>query len=677
MTIVAARAFEIRLRVSTVQRKAMKLGKLALRAVNAGITRPEKLRGFLGLNREVFAELMLELLRQNWIWFNVRLGTFVLPPGDREDGHAPLICVANDTRTVELCYLSQIDVLIGRRNLWRTSYPSAWKVLPLPDLRRPDDLSNHELRRAASLALPRHLEASDVIDVTWDPGALEIDVVRTGSEAANGTFSATPRGGAGLWTRTNQVALEAALCDIRDRVPMLWCQIDHVYSTPQPRSITDDAIHFFSLADIEGKLQQLLPLPAYHVRHRSELEALFAEAKTLLQAEASAKVFVGCVAIRSAVDAMIASAADSIIISSAFASDNGAAWLERSFSQCQKGIVAGISCGMGRTLTESEVKTVRRLHGGLPATTVLSEVIADLSRGACSHAKFVVADETRVMVTTCNLLSAPADAAEFEVGVQIEGSGARELIPELARCLSPRAAEMIRDGGDDHLGDPASQQYANALSTISAAIDALKAKESDRGDTSCDNVDALERAINDIRSISLANPIFVRGVTTLQNRIMLLDALKSAQRWVLIAGHRLSGFGMDTRLLDTIRGALSEKIRVGVIWGELTDTGVDALKSLKELQASYDSRLFFNETPLPWHAKLILVDGQSSVVGSYEYLNLVANQNREISEFSALVHGAEVSEHILAELRRWSLLAPERQTVIAVLDGLMPLAAEQ
>lgn len=669
MTIVAARAFDIRLRVSTVQRKSMKLGRLALRAISAGVTRPDKLRGFLGLNREVFAELMVELLRQNWILFNVRSGTLALPPGNPERDDSSIVLVPNDTRNVELCYLSQIDVITQKRNLWRTSYPSDWKVLPLADMRRPDELNSYELRRAANRVLPRQLEANDVMDVAWDPGMLEIDVVRIGGSSGDGAFVASPRGGAGSWTRLNQMALEEALEDMRDKCPALWGQIAQVQSPPRTKPVKDDGVYIHSLADVSAGLERLA-VSDYAANNTQELESLLIEADALLQAEVTAKVFVGSSTIRAAVEAMIKRAQNSIVVSSAFASEHGASWLEQAFTGCGRGVLVGVSCGMGQALSEAEMRIIKRLHGSLPAMTSVSEVVADFSRGGSSHAKFAVADQSCVLITTCNVLSTPPDSTDLEVGVQLEGPGTGEIVPLLARCLSPRVAEMIHEGDGTSSARVPSDQRLAALKSVRDAIDILSSREDGEGVEQDGTDHVVEQVLTNMGAIKMAQATIARGIPTLQHRIILLDAIETAQQWVLIAAHRLSGFGFNQRLADTIRHALERHVRIGILWGELAESGDVALGVLKELASQYEGRLFFNETPLPWHAKLIIVDGRSSVVGSYEYLNLVANQNREVAEFSALVHCASASDSVLAGIRTWASSSVDRLSVITTLDGL-------
>jgi len=691
LTPVCLQAVECSLRVSVADNCLQPAAQELLRTIALGVDDPRKLPGFMGIRKELAVEILLDLLRRNLVLLNLETGRLVMASGVSEeltsgDARSRSDAIPARRKTVVVCYLPQLDIFLPRQRLWTTTYPPGWKSLPLPEIRGVREITRAEFAVAASVVLPRGSVVRDVIDVITSPGILRVDVVRLPAQSsAEDDFAAYPQGSA-EWSRPQMLALNAALREMEIRYPDLWATLPAISRPARQQSSSRSTVWLYGVEDIAANISNASMAPA----DRPRFAALVDEAMDLLATASDVRAICGVDAIRDWVACAAAEAEEELVLGSAFISTGGEEWLERKvFARARRGVRVAMGIGMSREYTEDQKALLGRAAAFQYACA--ARIVVDEDRGACSHAKYAVRDRNASLVGSCNFLSAAASPGLFECALAL-GSGAtqaifkvvsrtlsagvRKALPmnlvmpsgdALAELGSVTSGKMERRGSvSPELLEPPgngdvrqTRQWLRSVAALLRDESVAWSAESLVG-VRVSVVRALGKAAAAMEMLGLSP---CQTVSQFDHRLLMFEGMERCRKSILIGSHRLSGRSATPKFVRSVREVLARGCNVVLLWGEGAAEQVkvetafpcdqrsmatrDVIRELRLAAEGCPGRLFVNEEPIPWHAKIVIVDGRVTAVGSYEYLNLVAGLRREVSEMSVLCVGERVGREML------------------------------
>ena len=362
-----------------------------------------------------------------------------------------------------------------------------------------------------------------------------------------------------------------------------------------------------------------------------------------------------------------------VVLTTPFINNWGVEWIEDHVLRAARARTeVAVGVGMARELSDDERRAISRVLGAEEYLSV--RMLGDRRAGGASHAKAASIDRAHIMIGTGNYLSAPTSATKFDCALAFEDStgamfdhiraslptGTRDLLStDTTRTAPPRGSAAV----DLTTGIPVPpEQVGHELEWLRSLLVPLETVSS--GGVVDVDLPKLCRVIASTlrsaqRSIEGRGTVTVQAVTTTDHREMMFDAVKRARRFVLIASHRISRYGADPRLIAAIRSAAERECVVVLLWGEESHTqgGDDSaeeartvVSSLVRLSTDHKAFVFVNASGIPWHAKLVLVDDDVAIVGSYEYLNLAASERHGVGELSVLCHGRGVVGRIVRSI---------------------------
>lgn len=665
MTTVALVATEYRLKLAVAKPEVSRVSRAVLRAVSLGVRDAGKLRGLLALPKEVLAQVLVELLRQNRLLLNLRDGELVLPPasGSSELGAADSLA-PTDTRSLTLCYLPQLGAFLPKQPLWRATFQRGWLSLPVGAVRPSSDIGRAELLEAASRFVTGRVVVRDVVEATADPAILTVEMIRyvSGSTAHVYPYPREPR----TWSKRDIALLDDAMVEAREGFPRFWDAIETASGPPAPVRV-HPLLWLRGLRDVSTAVSTFPDSGGDH----HALVRLVRSAAAIVASASQVDVVAGVDNIRSWIERSSAGARE-MVLTAPFANSRGVEWLENEIiPRLTPGAEIAVGIGMARDLNEDDARLMKRLSGAGYRHPV--HAIVDFERGGASHAKCACVDRRQILVGSCNFLSSPVGSdGKFECALAVASPSPAAVAGALS-CLPPPVRA--------HLADAAGPIGVAAGVDLSALRGPSGADPGDTGEWLHGVAVALEDGRRDdsatLKGVSLevsatidrvqaeltrVGATTVQVVTVAEHRPLLFDALDAAERLVLVASHRISHYAADARFVERVRAAVQRpSCRVVVIWGEqgseqdpVPDVEVPtSLGKLRTLRAQFSDRFFMNDSPIPWHAKVLVCDSDVCAVGSYEYLNLVARERRGVTELSLLCGGASVVAQLCGAVVRY------------------------
>lgn len=132
-------------------------------------------------------------------------------------------------------------------------------------------------------------------------------------------------------------------------------------------------------------------------------------------------------------------------------------------------------------------------------------------------------------------------------------------------------------------------------------------------------------------SINRAHFDIIQGKEHLKEREL---ALKSAKKSLIISSGWVSDYVIDNYFLNNLRELLNKGVQIRLIYGYKDSKGLNsssksAISKLEQLMSAYPSNLKIVTTPN--HTKILSVDGEYSICGSFNWLSNNQVRNKEIS----------------------------------------------
>jgi len=143
----------------------------------------------------------------------------------------------------------------------------------------------------------------------------------------------------------------------------------------------------------------------------------------------------------------------------------------------------------------------------------------------------------------------------------------------------------------------------------------------------------------------------VEIVPTAMHRKLLFVALETARSSVIVTSHRMSRQAIGPNLSSRIVRAVERGVDVGLLWGEHGTGAEDGIvEELRGCCEGHAGRLIVNTMPLDLHSKMLVADGESVVITSYEFLNFVDSRSYERDELGVRLQSRRVAAELIDSL---------------------------
>nr|UUL70758.1 hypothetical protein [Vitiosangium cumulatum] len=302
---------------------------------------------------------------------------------------------------------------------------------------------------------------------------------------------------------------------------------------------------------------------------------------------------------------------------------------------------------------------VVQLRSEFPARLFVSR------RSSRTHAKVVVQDDRRALVTSLNFLS-PSQATTFEMGVSVTAFAGRrstaiEGLLDWARSVYPEytSAQSMYLTREDFLGErPVEKPEGVGMvrpvlpSKEIAPTSPLAHVAAGLWGLAWSDHHAALRAASKPRSVA------ARLLRDAQHRDLLWTGLRNAKRRLLIMSDQLGPEVLDERFLRHLEDRLQAGVRVTLVYRRLSQHagvgGADPETALAALESRFSDRLrrFGNQ---PTHAKVLVFDDMA-VVTSFNFLSFEGFyeehrpglRRRQRSEIGLMLSGADAADQVVA-----------------------------
>ncbi len=302
------------------------------------------------------------------------------------------------------------------------------------------------------------------------------------------------------------------------------------------------------------------------------------------------------------------------VIHSAFWSDDGIQqYVPEIRAAVERGVQVYLLCGLS---DESDLRIPRIL---VQLQLELADADGKLyvnSRPTQSHAKIVAADDTSVVVSSFNFLGATVNNPQLNCGLSFafDNMLPTAIAEEIVRCLTARPVR------DDVLADL--EQHTGMRVKM---VGRSSGHPTDLGESNIASSSRLHDALVEARDSSNKTVIWEIVENTL-HRDLLLNALHSAKKCVVITSGDLSRSAVDSVFRSYVSDAIKRGVSIRMLWGfQGTEqkTREEAVVLAGELHASWnDSGKFkINESPCLVHSKIVVVDEWVSLVSSFNFLS--------------------------------------------------------
>jgi phosphatidylserine/phosphatidylglycerophosphate/cardiolipin synthase-like enzyme len=269
------------------------------------------------------------------------------------------------------------------------------------------------------------------------------------------------------------------------------------------------------------------------------------------------------------------------------------------------------------------------------------------------HAKVVVADDRRALVTSRNFFSG---SNLKELGVILEAMPGQpapvlEDVLQWAHRVIPSAAIanlLARRRTAFGTGEYESQLPPLVLPDVTAAL-FTAAPDAPNAQIWCEGWQAVVGELS--RLLHRDRPV-VSLVTDGYHRTLAYRALDEATQRVVIASDGFSANAVTTGMVEAARAAAARGVDVTFVFGRGRDQ--DASARVEDLKRPESGSCVPVVREVTDHHAKVLVRDDRVVVGSYNYLSLDASRarGRTTGELSVLVESATVSEAVARTLQR-------------------------
>lgn len=287
------------------------------------------------------------------------------------------------------------------------------------------------------------------------------------------------------------------------------------------------------------------------------------------------------------------------------------------------------------------------------------------SRAARSHAKLVISDDRRMMVTSKNFLSG---TSHLELGVLLTSIGEQHCpaieaglqyvydkapSPEIAYALHrlPGSFGARTSGAELDLRLPRLQEGLLQETAPPAVVRVWAAAWA-------------EAAIRAEALLSRPRPV-VSPVTDLQHRGVLREAAAAANTRLLVASDQLTETALTRDIAALLLDRASEGVTIALRYGRVVDGGVPGLDDLR----SGDGAAIDIVHASGRHAKVVMRDDKF-LVGSFNPLSVDADlrRRRSTGEFGVFVESPSVADNV------WTLVTETPPPTREVPAALAPAA---
>lgn len=271
------------------------------------------------------------------------------------------------------------------------------------------------------------------------------------------------------------------------------------------------------------------------------------------------------------------------------------------------------------------------------------------------HAKAIVSDDRRALVTSHNFLSG---GEHGELGLLVSAVEGRrcEVVESLLGWTYTSFPDMdlaqavIR--GASAFGpreDWTAPETAAVMPAFHPSLDA--GSPADAQVTAW--VQAWTAAARELASLIAVLPATATTVTDVEHQVVLRRAFATAERHVLVTSHRLAGQVVDATFLAAVAACLERGVDVTLVYGELTPDARLARAALGRLAAPTDEGRgqFLLLHDHSNHAKVLVRDDEV-VIGSFNYLSFSGHysgrgRHRDRGELSIRVTDAALADVVL------------------------------
>lgn len=285
---------------------------------------------------------------------------------------------------------------------------------------------------------------------------------------------------------------------------------------------------------------------------------------------------------------------------------------------------------------------------------------------ASSHAKVVIADDRRALVTSKNVLS---DSDLAEVGVLVTADDGRpapvieELLAWAGRTMPDyHLAQQILRAADE-FGERDAMQL---LSRPTIPFYEPQLSEAPVGDPRVDLwATAWKSAAAEIRASLVRRRPVVRPLRDGQHHTLLRELLQEAKHRVVVASHRIAVPVIARDLASRAGDAQTRGASVELVYGEVdARTEQSDLDRVIQDETSGAVKLREREDN---HAKVLVADGVA-VIGSFNYLSFNGISRRGMSsEVSLEIASADFADRVARALGSDAKMPP--RLVLAAAEG--------
>jgi hypothetical protein len=235
-----------------------------------------------------------------------------------------------------------------------------------------------------------------------------------------------------------------------------------------------------------------------------------------------------------------------------------------------------------------------------------------------SHAKVAVADASRVIVSSFNFLGATAANPQLNTGVECRAPDS------VGRSAALAVLDNLTANG---LSGEVVKQLSEVLQSARLPSSSRFVSEAESAQL------AIEDILNPQQWFPAAmNNVWTRKrspwelVTNEEHRNLLLRALHTAKRSIVLASGDLTDSAVDRVFRAYLSAAVQRGVSITILWGSqaANDAGASWSRAVAEIRAASKGRrdlVNINEEPRPVHAKLLIIDDEVSIVTSFNFLS--------------------------------------------------------
>ncbi len=249
------------------------------------------------------------------------------------------------------------------------------------------------------------------------------------------------------------------------------------------------------------------------------------------------------------------------------------------------------------------------------------------------HSKFVAIDGKVALISSLNWLSTATHGDTWEVtAVLKEGTLPQDVFSYGVEHL-PSDGAVRQAVGQIEPVEPGPSPWVDAAARIAESFTEASSPEDSYSEreSALDEAEALTRNILDATTASL--------VRDGEHRRMLTSALASAQKRFVVTSDRVRTEGAGHVFARLSREALTRGVNIMIRWGRafpgtrLDEDTQESINRAGELKEDLGVGFDINDQPIGIHGKVVVVDGQFSLISSFNFLSFggVASRERTLS----------------------------------------------